>query len=454
MPELRAEATVVGDFNPNDEINRADKTSDWQGKLSGAYLFPYDVTVGANFDHQSGDAFARQVLLEGGVTIPDIVVNAEPIGTRRIPTLNLLTLRVEKSFRFRTGQRAGGEARSLQCAERQHADAAAAAIGRPIPAAAGDRASAHRGIRTGVQLLRQGSRVYGSASRGLRPPRRHFSERSAMTSLRFTTFALAAPVVGSMPLSGGQVRTQENVVTPVNDGPNPYRTIRNWGDDAGGKRVGRHERDRHRSRRQVRLGRRAMRHELCRLQPRSGAQVRRVRQAGPELWRRHVRVAAQRPRRSGTATCGSSTRGSRPPDELKKFPGEKVKGNIVVKFSPEGKVLLTLGKAGVAGDPPDAFTDPNDVVTAPNGDIYVSESHTNLDATPNAVARISVFDKNWKVHQDVRETGLRAGRVQDAARDGLRLPRPADRRRSGQPPHPDPRQGRQVPRVSSGTSAA
>jgi sugar lactone lactonase YvrE len=50
----------------------------------------------------------------------------------------------------------------------------------------------------------------------------------------------------------------------------------------------------------------------------------------------------------------------------------------------------------VAGDPPEAFTDPNDVLTAPNGDIYVSESHTNLDATPNAVARISVFDKNGK----------------------------------------------------------
>ena len=105
VPERREQATVVGAFSPNDEINRADNTSDWQGKLSGAYLFPYDVTVGANFDHQSGDSFARQVLLEGGVTIPDIVVNAERIGTRRIPTLNLLTLRVEKSFRFRTAQR-------------------------------------------------------------------------------------------------------------------------------------------------------------------------------------------------------------------------------------------------------------------------------------------------------------------------------------------------------------
>ena len=105
VPERREQATVEGAFNPNGEINTADNTSDWQGKLSGAYLFPYDVTVGANFDHQSGDAFARQVLLEGGVTIPDIEVNAEPIGTRRIPTLNLLTLRVEKSFRFRTAQR-------------------------------------------------------------------------------------------------------------------------------------------------------------------------------------------------------------------------------------------------------------------------------------------------------------------------------------------------------------
>src|SRR6185503_3168191 len=82
-------------------------TSDWQGKLSGAYLFPHDVTVGANFDHQSGDAFARQVLLEGGVTIPDIVVNAERVGARRIPTLNLLTLRAEKSFRFRGSQKVG-----------------------------------------------------------------------------------------------------------------------------------------------------------------------------------------------------------------------------------------------------------------------------------------------------------------------------------------------------------
>ena len=40
--------------------------------------------------------------------------------------------------------------------------------------------------------------------------------------------------------------------------------------------------------------------------------------------------------------------------ELTKFPGEKGKGHVVVKFSPDGKVLLTLGKPGVAGNPPDS----------------------------------------------------------------------------------------------------
>ena len=61
--------------------------------------------------------------------------------------------------------------------------------------------------------------------------------------------------------------------------------------------------------------------------------------------------------------------------ELAKFPGEKAKGHIVVKFSPDGKVLMTLGNRGVAGNPPDALTQPTSIVVAPNGDIFVSEGH-------------------------------------------------------------------------------
>ena len=65
--------------------------------------------------------------------------------------------------------------------------------------------------------------------------------------------------------------------------------------------------------------------------------------------------------------------------------GKDGKGHQVFKFSPEGKVLMTLGKAGVAGNPPDALTEPNDVVTAPNGDIYVAEGHSgqNNNAAPD-----------------------------------------------------------------------
>jgi streptogramin lyase len=73
-------------------------------------------------------------------------------------------------------------------------------------------------------------------------------------------------------------------------------------------------------------------------------------------------------------------------------------GHQVIKFSPEGKVLMTLGKAGVAGDPPVALTEPNDVITAPNGDILVAEGHAgqNANAPPNTVARISRFTRDGK----------------------------------------------------------
>ena len=67
------------------------------------------------------------------------------------------------------------------------------------------------------------------------------------------------------------------------------------------------------------------------------------------------------------------------------------KGHIVVKFSHEGKVLLTLGKLGVAGDGPDTFNQPSDVITAPNGDIFVADGHGG-----NTNARIVKFDKNGK----------------------------------------------------------
>ena len=81
-------------------------------------------------------------------------------------------------------------------------------------------------------------------------------------------------------------------------------------------------------------------------------------------------------------------------------PSRDGKGHQVVKFSPEGEVLLTLGTPGVAGDGSDALlNEPCDVVTAPNGDIFVAEGHAGQypGATPDTVARIVKFDKNGRL---------------------------------------------------------
>lgn len=72
---------------------------------------------------------------------------------------------------------------------------------------------------------------------------------------------------------------------------------------------------------------------------------------------------------------------------------DRVVGHQVVKFSPDGKVLLTLGKAGgnQPGKPaePSSFYQPNDVITLSNGDILVAEGHSDAEGTSHRIARFS-----------------------------------------------------------------
>jgi sugar lactone lactonase YvrE len=72
--------------------------------------------------------------------------------------------------------------------------------------------------------------------------------------------------------------------------------------------------------------------------------------------------------------------------------GQPGKGHQVFKFSPQGKVLMTLGKAGIAGDGPDTFNQPNAVAIAPNGDIFVSDGHN----AGRGNARVTKFSKDGK----------------------------------------------------------
>jgi sugar lactone lactonase YvrE len=76
------------------------------------------------------------------------------------------------------------------------------------------------------------------------------------------------------------------------------------------------------------------------------------------------------------------------------------KGHQVFKFSPDGKVLMTLGKAGVAGDGPDTFNQPNDVAIAPNGDIFISDGHTPGMGNARVVkfTKDGKFIKQWGGH--------------------------------------------------------
>jgi DNA-binding beta-propeller fold protein YncE len=71
--------------------------------------------------------------------------------------------------------------------------------------------------------------------------------------------------------------------------------------------------------------------------------------------------------------------------------GKDGKGHQVFKFSPKGKVLLTLGKSGIAGAGEDTFNKPSAMAIAPNGDIFVADGHGG-----ESNARIVKFTKQGK----------------------------------------------------------
>jgi sugar lactone lactonase YvrE len=53
--------------------------------------------------------------------------------------------------------------------------------------------------------------------------------------------------------------------------------------------------------------------------------------------------------------------------------------HVVHKVNPDGRILMTLGRKGVAGDNTsrELFNQPNHVAIAPNGEIYVSDGYQN-----------------------------------------------------------------------------
>lgn len=86
--------------------------------------------------------------------------------------------------------------------------------------------------------------------------------------------------------------------------------------------------------------------------------------------------------------------------------GKDGKGHQVFKFSPKGKVMLTLGKAGVAGDGEDTFNRPSAVAIAANGDIFVADGHGG-----ESNARIVKFSKDGKFIAEWGKKGSAPGEL-------------------------------------------
>ena len=74
-----------------------------------------------------------------------------------------------------------------------------------------------------------------------------------------------------------------------------------------------------------------------------------------------------------------------------------VRGHQVFKMSPTGKVLMTLGKEGMAGNGPDTFDMPTGIAIAPNGDIFVTDGHGKNDRVVK-FSKDGKFIKTWGHH--------------------------------------------------------
>ncbi len=73
-------------------------------------------------------------------------------------------------------------------------------------------------------------------------------------------------------------------------------------------------------------------------------------------------------------------------------------GQTVLKISPDGRVLMTIGTPGVRGTGPDAFDRPTGVSVASNGDVFVADGHSGNKSNSARIVKYSSdgrFIKAW-----------------------------------------------------------
>lgn len=201
-----------------------------------------------------------------------------------------------------------------------------------------------------------------------------------LASLAFATSSIAAQSSANMP--------------PVNDLPNPYRTVENWARLPEGRTWG--------STSAVDIapdGKHIWLAERCGANSCASSTLdpimlfdangNVVRTFGAGYIQSPHGIHVDREGNVWVTDCScTGGRGAPPPAA-----GSAPRGHQIFKFSPDGRLLLTLGTAG-GGKRDQHFWQPNDIVTAPNGDIFVAEGHSSADT---ANARILKFDKSGKL---------------------------------------------------------
>jgi sugar lactone lactonase YvrE len=211
--------------------------------------------------------------------------------------------------------------------------------------------------------------------------------------------SLVAQQAPAQPPRGSSGPPEHAKVTPINGLPNPYETVRSFGTLPDGRKWG--------SVSAVAVdvdGRHIWAGDRCGTNSCAGSDVNPIVKldptgkvvaqfgAGQILWPHGIDVDKQ-----GNVWVVDARAAT--PDEVKKFPNAAGKGHTVLKFSPQGKLLLTIGVPGEAGDPPSKLTEPNDVAIAPDGTIFVAEAHNAqfLDQNPpNGIGRISKYSPDGK----------------------------------------------------------
>ena len=138
-------------LNPNAEINILDDTRTWISKITGSYLFPWQVLGSLGFTSRSGDVFAPQFLFRGGAQIPSIVLNVEPVGAIALPAINQLDVRVGKDFSLGGNRKLGLRVDCFNC---MNASTINAVVVRQGPTYLQSTAAASQSALTGFMLPR------------------------------------------------------------------------------------------------------------------------------------------------------------------------------------------------------------------------------------------------------------------------------------------------------------